>query len=63
MMPLITAPVVHPRYVPHIVRQQWPKPLELLLTQPEIVRNDPPAVAEFESHSGRHGNPVYGSGP
>jgi len=52
---------MNPRNPSNLVRQQRPKPLELLFTQPELAQTHAPAVAEPESHSRRQGNPVYGS--
>jgi hypothetical protein len=56
-------PIINPGNAAHLARQQRPKPLELLFTQPEFAQIHAPAVAEPESHPSRHGNPVYGSGP
>jgi hypothetical protein len=54
-------PVINPSNPSNLVRQQRPKPLELLFTQPQLAQTHAPAVAEPESHSRRQRNPVYGS--
>ncbi|MET4664989.1 hypothetical protein [Sphingomonas sp. PvP056] len=53
--------VINLRNPSNFVRQQRPKPLELIFTQQEHAQNHAPAVAEPESHSRLQGNPVYGS--
>ncbi|KKC28028.1 hypothetical protein WP12_00060 [Sphingomonas sp. SRS2] len=57
------APVIDTGDPAHLIRKQWPKPLELLFTQPKLAQIHAPAVAEPESHPSRRGNPIYGSGP
>jgi hypothetical protein len=55
--------VIDPRNTTHLVGQQRPKPLQLLLTQPELPHIHAPVVAEPESHPSRPVNPVSGLQP
>ena len=50
------APIIGPSHPAHLAWQQWPKPLELLPTQPELAHIHSPAIAGRESHPGSYGN-------